>query len=389
MTTWAREEMEMETADLGDRGWTGGLASCRASWATTRSLASRPPAADGPRRWRPAAFSTTPSRASRRCSSRTAMPRWRAWRPARWCWSRRTPPRTTRRPAWGRRAWGPSRTCASTRGLHLSVAFTPQRVCLGVLRAVHWARDAPCPRAERRHLGVDEKESRHWVDGYQDCCAVQGQLPDTLVVSLADREGDIYEWFAGYADHAPRPPPSRAGYRLPAMEVNAVLAREESPPPGGEALEWLLLTGLPVASHRQASLVVAWYAVRWCIAVYFHVLKSGCQQKRLHLETDARLLPCLALYMVAAWRVLFALMLGRGCPDASCETVFDPQGVEGGLHRGQALPAPGRAAAARRGRRLGGEPWRLLGAQARRASRPQGHVDRLAALARFYPIPRR
>ena len=276
------------------------------------------------------------------------------------------------------------------RRLHLSVAFTPQRVCLGVLRAVHWARDEPCPRAERRHRGVDEKESRHWVDGYQDCCALQGQLPGTQVVSLADREGDIYEWFAEYEDHAPctraqwivraaqdrrlrpdgddgtaklwgalarapvlghvevevkpRPkragrlahvalrsatvrlrPPSRVGYHLPEMAVNAVLAREESPPPGEQALEWLLLTGLPVASYQQASLVVAWYAVRWCIEVYFHVLKSGCQLKRLHLETDARLLPCLALYMVVAWRVLFALMLGRGCPDASCEIVFDPK----------------------------------------------------------------
>jgi len=43
------------------------------------------------------------------------------------------------------------------------------------------------------------------------------------------------------------------------------------------------------------------------------------------LETDERLLPCLAVYMIVAWRVLFALMLGRGCPDASCEIVFDPK----------------------------------------------------------------
>jgi len=47
--------------------------------------------------------------------------------------------------------------------------------------------------------------------------------------------------------------------------------------------------------------------------------------KRQHLETDERLLPCLAVYMIVAWRVLFALMLGRGCPDASCEIVFDPK----------------------------------------------------------------
>ena len=70
-----------------------------------------------------------------------------------------------------------------------------------------------------------------------------------------------------------------------------------------------------------------------------------------------------------------------GLPGRELRDRLRPPGVEGGLHRGQALPAPGSAAAPRRGRRLGGEPWRLLGAQARRASRPQGHVDRLAAFA--------
>lgn len=120
-------------------------------------------------------------------------------------------------------------------------------------------------------------------------------------------------------------PPARVGYRLPALSINAVLAREETPPAGKEPLEWLLLTSLPVVSFEQATTVVAWYAVRWCIEVYFHVLKSGCQIKRLHLETEERLLPCLALYMVIAWRVLFSLMLARTAPDMDCEIVFDPR----------------------------------------------------------------
>jgi hypothetical protein len=69
--------------------------------------------------------------------------------------------------------------------------------------------------------------------------------------------------------------------------------------------------------------VVAWYAVRWCIEIYFHVLKNGCQIKRLQLETEERLLPCLALYMIIAWRVLFTLMLT--CPDLDCEGIFERQ----------------------------------------------------------------
>ncbi|OAI20639.1 transposase [Methylomonas koyamae] len=276
------------------------------------------------------------------------------------------------------------------RRLHPTIAFTPSRICLGVVKAAYWVRDTESPRHARRHKGVDEKESRHWLESYQDSCALQAQMPDSLLVNLADREGDIYEWFAEYQDYAPtvraewiiratqnrhllaaseeaaqclwdalqqapvlghtevnvkpRPnraarlahitlraatvtlkPPARLGYRLPALSINAVLAREETPPAGKEPLEWLLLTSLPVVNFEQAATVVEWYAVRWCIEVYFHVLKSGCQIKRLHLETDERLLPCLALYMVIAWRVLFSLMLARATPDMDCEIVFDPQ----------------------------------------------------------------
>ena len=218
-------------------------------------------------------------------------------------------------------------------------------------------------------------------------CAIQGQLPKPLIVNLADAEGDIYEWFADYdefsaetraewivraaqdrrviakparklwealeqapclgqveVDVKPRPnrpgrvahvsihaaavvlrPPARKGYRLPKVTVNAVLAREAHPPAGVEAVEWLLLTSLPVGTFERAAQVVAWYGVRWCIEVFFHVLKNGCQINRLQLETEERLLPCIGLYLIITWRVLYTLMLGRACPDLDCEVVFSPE----------------------------------------------------------------
>ena len=39
------------------------------------------------------------------------------------------------------------------------------------------------------------------------------------------------------------------------------------------------------------------------------------------IDTD-RYLPCLALYMVLAWRVMYVMMLSRECPDMSCAEVF-------------------------------------------------------------------
>lgn len=270
--------------------------------------------------------------------------------------------------------------------LHPTIAFTPEKICLGVIKADYWQRQKKSPRKERRDKGVDEKESGIWIESYQESCALQGQSPDSLLVNISDREGDIYEMFYEYHDYAAQvraqfivraaqdrrllksesklfeslenapklgeieaevkargncpgriavltlrsatiilQPPARTGYKLSEVTVNATLAKEESPPDGTDGLEWLLITSLPVATFEQAATVVEWYGVRWCIEVYFHVLKSGCQIEELQLATVERYLPCLAIYMIIAWRVLFTLMLGRNCPEIDCEVIFEKE----------------------------------------------------------------
>lgn len=214
-----------------------------------------------------------------------------------------------------------------SRRLHHTVAFTPERLCLGIVEAQWWSRDTPSPREERRNKGIAENESQRWVGSYQASCAAQGQLPDTLVVNLADAEGDLYDWYVDHQEFSPdtqaqwivrasqnrrlvepaqsklwsaldqaltlgvldvevkarpqRPArranvtlrtatvklraPDRTGHKLPCVPINAVLTREENPPRGIEPVEWLLLTSLPVTTLEQASTVVEWYGVRWCV----------------------------------------------------------------------------------------------------------------------------
>ncbi len=110
--------------------------------------------------------------------------------------------------------------------------------------------------------------------------------------------------------------------RLPEVAVNVVWVREVNPPTDQEPVEWMLLTSLPVETFEQACLVADYYAVRWQIEIYFKVLKSGCQVEKLQLETADRIKPCLAMYQIVAWRVLYATMLGRACPELSCEVIF-------------------------------------------------------------------
>jgi hypothetical protein len=115
-------------------------------------------------------------------------------------------------------------------------------------------------------------------------------------------------------------PPRRAGGA--AVEVNAVLAREEGPPAGESPVEWLLLTSLPVGTLKQARRVLDYYGCRWEAEVYFRVLKGGCKVEALQLEEQGRVRAALALYLIVAWRVLYVQMLARECPDLPCTAVF-------------------------------------------------------------------
>jgi hypothetical protein len=119
--------------------------------------------------------------------------------------------------------------------------------------------------------------------------------------------------------------PYRPGGKLPDLSVNAVLVREVDPPAGEEPIEWLLLTDLPVDNLDAACRVIASYAARWQVEVYFRVLKSGCRVEERQLEADERVEVCLAVYMVVAWRVLFVTMLGRESPDLPCDAVLSEE----------------------------------------------------------------
>ena len=119
-------------------------------------------------------------------------------------------------------------------------------------------------------------------------------------------------------------PPWRADRKLPPITLHVVLVSEVSPPPGEEPVEWLLLTSLPIETVEQVRQVIQYSCVRWMIEILFRVLKAGCRVEERLFEYMDRLLTCLAVYVIVAWRTLYVCRLGRSCPDISCEVVFDP-----------------------------------------------------------------
>ena len=76
---------------------------------------------------------------------------------------------------------------------HATVALTPARVHLGGGRQVWPRSDLPVAQ-QRPSQPIEEKERARWREGSQDACKVKQAWPATLVVRMADREGDRQEW---------------------------------------------------------------------------------------------------------------------------------------------------------------------------------------------------
>ncbi|QEG35970.1 IS4 family transposase [Bythopirellula goksoeyrii] len=121
-------------------------------------------------------------------------------------------------------------------------------------------------------------------------------------------------------------PPYRAGRnrKLSDVTLNLVLAEESNPPNGVAPIQWLLATTLPIEEVQQVRQIIAYYCIRWQIEIYFRTLKSGCRIEDRQLETLERILNCLAVYAIIAWKVMYLSRLGSECPELSCELIFEP-----------------------------------------------------------------
>jgi len=270
--------------------------------------------------------------------------------------------------------------------LHDTLAFSTEGTPLGLLDVQCWARDpGEAGKSEKRRLlPIDDKESMKWLRSYRAVAEVQALCPDTLLVSVGDREADIHELFleaqktesgprllvraersrkrkvledeeaflwekmsaepmAGHLEiHIPRNgsrvarsaklevryakvtlrPPQ--GKKLDSVEAWAVFAQEvEYGPEITSPLEWMLLTTVGVSSFEQATERLRWYTVRWGIEVYHRVIKSGCRIEDRQLNDADRIESCLAIDLVVAWRIFWLVKQGRETPNVPCDVFFE------------------------------------------------------------------
>ena len=270
--------------------------------------------------------------------------------------------------------------------VHSVLAVSPEGVPLGLLAQESWTRDPEQrgSRHQRRKRPVREKESGRWLRAQE---ATLAAVPaETGVLTIADREADIYALFA-----APRRPDAhllvrathnrriadteegpayvwtalrtakaagaltvrvgRSGMRpereatlaitfqpvdlqVPRHQLKrtqsapvpvvAILAREEHPPAGQTPICWKLLTTWPVQTLSDACAMVEVYSFRWLVERYHFVLKSGCQVEDLQLETAERLERAFATYCLVAWRLLWLTYQARVTPQGTGLGVLSP-----------------------------------------------------------------
>lgn len=81
--------------------------------------------------------------------------------------------------------------------VHDTMAFTPKGAPLGLLDVQCWARDPKRAGKKelRKALPIEEKESLKWLTSYRSVAKVQKLCLGTRLVSVGDRESDIYELF--------------------------------------------------------------------------------------------------------------------------------------------------------------------------------------------------
>jgi hypothetical protein len=101
------------------------------------------------------------------------------------------------------------------------------------------------------------------------------------------------------------PPRQRRGEeRGVALVVWVVRVAETNPPAGVEALEWILLSNVPVQTLEDALERIDWYRLRWIIEEYHKAQKTGVAIESLQFGSLDRLEPAIALLSITALLLL-------------------------------------------------------------------------------------
>ena len=261
-----------------------------------------------------------------------------------------------------------------------SIAATTEGLPLSLLYQHTWTRplEELGKSNKRKQLAFEDKETYRWYEGMSEVNELLGK--GIHKIHIADREADVYElFFHAYESNTDllirarhnrllsngsplwgsvaaepvaatvsldipdktgkkklkveaevryheveilRPRNNKDSYEsvtLTAIEIkekNSEVKNEE------DIIHWKLLTSLEVKNVSDALQCVEWYTFRWLIERFHYVLKSGTRIEELQLKDAESLQKAIAVYSLAAFRVMQLVYESRHHPEVSCEVVL-------------------------------------------------------------------
>jgi hypothetical protein len=246
---------------------------------------------------------------------------------------------------------------------HTCLAMTADGLVLGVLDQSSYnrpeAKDESATHDSKKIRPIEEKESYRWPETLERSTV---DIPEQIkVITVCDREGDMYEFFAkAISLNEPllirivqnrmtvenkrildeiqkRQCQGRVGVTIPrdsrnsipkreavsqlryarfsikrphilnpvktvpdAVDMNVIYVKEEHPPKGTRPIEWFLAITEPVTTPEEAYENAGYYLQRWKIERFHYVLKSGCAIEKLQERSIERMATLILMYSVIA-----------------------------------------------------------------------------------------
>lgn len=257
-----------------------------------------------------------------------------------------------------------------------SIAATTQGLPLSLLYQHTWTRpmEQLGKSSKRKQRAFEDKESYRWYEGMSEANKLLGD--EVHKIHIADREADVYELFfhafesntdllirarhnrsltngshlwdsiaeqpvvATVSLDVPdktgkkklkvdadiryhqveilRPQNNKDSYE--SVTLTAIEIKEKSS--AQEIIHWKLLTTLEITSTTDVLQCVKWYMFRWLIERFHYVLKSGTKIEQLQLKDAESLQKAIAVYSMAAFRVMQLVYESRHHPEVSCTVVL-------------------------------------------------------------------
>jgi hypothetical protein len=257
-----------------------------------------------------------------------------------------------------------------------SIAATTQGLPLSLLYQHTWTRPVEQlgQSSKRKQRSFEDKESYRWYEGMSETNKLLGD--EVHKIHIADREADVYElFFHAYESNtdllirarhnrslangshlwdsiAEQPVaatvsldvPDKSGKKKLKVDVEvryhqveilrpqnnkdsyesvtltAIEIKEKSS--AQEIIHWKLLTTLEITSTTDVLKCVKWYMFRWLIERFHYVLKSGTKIEQLQLKDAKSLQKAIAVYSLAAFRVMQLVYESRHHPEVNCEVIL-------------------------------------------------------------------